>query len=61
MIRRPAFSAVATLPETGASTIAPPAARTRSARPRENAGETVLMSTAVFPGPIPLSAPLAPS
>ena len=53
-------SSVLTLPETGASSICAPLARTFSAIRREAAGLTVLMSTSTCSGPSPARTPSAP-
>jgi hypothetical protein len=49
-----------TLPDTGASSIAAPSARARSAISRLAAGLTVLMSAQIFPAARPARIPSAP-
>ena len=49
-----------TLPETGASSMAAPSARTRSASSRLARGLTVLMSTQIFPAARPARIPSGP-
>src|SRR5215831_1033353 len=52
---------VTTLPETGASTMSAPLARTLAASARLTAGLTVLISTNVLPGPRAETSPSGPS
>ena len=54
-------SASWTLPETGASSIAAPSARARSASAVLASGLTVLMSTQIFPAASPASRPSGPA
>ena len=54
-------SSVATLPETGASSISAPASATRSAIPALACGAIVLMSAQTAPGASPAITPSSPS